>query len=178
MDDEVFDLDDLERQESEQEFVNSTDPIALTTYSQHAARVLQAAATTACTAPGGILTCQDLLLSLATDTDCAAAQVLTECGFDGQRIAQAIDFVQGRAIPGETALSVVHSPRMERVLITAAREATVQKCDEIDTLHLLVALLRERQGITALALESPGVGHERIGSAISQAIRNGMTDPS
>jgi hypothetical protein len=41
-----------------------------------------------------------------------------------------------------------------------------------------VALLRERQGIAALALESPGVGHEPIGAAISQAMRNGLTDPS
>jgi hypothetical protein len=38
--------------------------------------------------------------------------------------------------------------------------------------------MRERQGIAALALEAPAVGHELLGAAISQAMRNGTTDPS
>lgn len=175
MDDEVF---DFEPDESGQDFVISTEPVVVTTYSDHARNVLQVAERAAATTPGGAMTCDILLLSLSSDPECAAAQVLAGCGFDAQRITRTIGFVQGAQPPEEGSAAVVLSPRIERVLTNAGREAAMQKTEQIDTLHLLVALVRERQGITALALESPGVGHERIGAAISQALRNGMTDPS
>lgn len=176
MDDEVF--AELESEESGQDFVISTDPILVTTYSSHAKQVLQEAETVAATAPGGALTGELLLLCLSANGECAAAQVLSGCGFDGATIARTITFVQGTWPAAEPGSAVVLSPRMERVLIAAGHEAAIQKRDQVDTLHLLVALLRERQGVAALALESPGVGHEPVGAAISQAMRNGVTDPS
>lgn len=176
MDDEVF--TELESEESGQDLVISTDPILVTAYSIHAKQVLQEAESAAATAPGGALTGEHLLLCLSANAECAAAQVLSDCGFDGTAIARTITFVQGTAQPSEMATAVVLSPRMERVLIAAGHEAAIQKRDQVDTLHLLVALLRERQGVAALALESPGVGHEPVGAAISQAMRNGVTDPS
>jgi ATP-dependent Clp protease ATP-binding subunit ClpC len=176
MDDEVF--DELESEERGQDLVISTDPIIVTGYSSHAKQILQDAEAIATTAPGGAMTCEHLLLSLSANGECAAAQVLAGCGFDGASIARTVTFVQGETSPAEPAASVVLSPRMERVLINAGREAATHKREQVDTLHLLVALLRERQGIAALALESPGVGHEPVGAAISQAMRNGVTDPS
>jgi ATP-dependent Clp protease ATP-binding subunit ClpC len=177
MDDEALDFE-LEFDESRQEPVISTEPIVVTTYSSHARDVLQSAETSAATAPAGTMTCEHLLLSLVTDQECAAARVLLSCGLDAARIGQTIAFVQGAQPPSEPAAAVILSPRIERVLINASREASIQKRDQIDTLHLLVALLRERQGIAVLALEAPGVGHELVGAAISQAMRSGMTDPS
>jgi ATP-dependent Clp protease ATP-binding subunit ClpC len=176
MDDEAF--DELESEESGQDLVISTDPIIVTGYSSHAKQILQDAEGIAATAPGGAMTCEHLLLSLSADGNCAAAQVLAGCGFDGATIARTIAFVGGAAPLAESTSPVVLSPRMERVLTNAGREAAIHKCELVDSLHLLVALLRERQGIAALALESPGVGHEPIGAAISQAMRNGVTDPS
>lgn len=176
MDDEAF--DELESEESGQDFVISTDPIIVTAYSSHAKQILQNAETIAATAPGGAMTCEHLLVSLAADDECAAAHVLAGCGFDGASITQTVAFVQGDVPLAPPATSVVLSPRMERVLTNAGREAATHKREQVDTLHLLVALLRERQGIAALALESPGVGHEPVGAAISQALRNGVTDPS
>lgn len=176
MDDDVF--DELEFDESGQDFVISTEPIIVTAYSRHAKQILQNAEALAATAPGGAITCEHLLLSLVADHDCAAAQVLAGCGFDSAVIARTIAFVQGTPSAPETGTPVVVSPRMERVLVNAGREAAIQKRDQVDTLHLLVAILRERQGIAVLALESPGVGHELVGAAISQAMRSGVTDPS
>ena len=175
MDDEVF---ELEPDESGQDIVISTEPVVVTTYSSHVRLVLQVAEATAAATPGGTMTCEHLLLSLSNDPGCAAAQVLAGCGFDSQRIGRTIAFVQGAQPPGDGSAVVVLSPRVERVLTNAGREASTQKSGQIDTLHLLVALVRERQGIAALALESPAVGHELIGAAISQAMRNGTTDPS
>ena len=133
----------------------------------------------AAVAPGGVLTCEHLLLSLVNESECGAAQTLAGCGFERERVGQTIAFVQGAVPPPEELVSpVVLSPRVERVLTNAGREAAIQKAEQVDTLHLLVGLLREKQGIAVLALESPGVGFELVGAAISRAMRDGVTDPS
>lgn len=175
MDDESFDLD---LDEPGQDSVISTEPIVVTTYSGYARSVLHNAEMTAALAPGGTMTSEHLLLSLVQHPTCAAAQVLAGCGFDAQRIGQTIGFIQGPQPVAESSAVVVLSPRMERVLLTAGHEAAIQNSESIDTLHLLVAVLREQQGIAAMALEAPGVGYELVGAAISQAMRNGMTDQS
>lgn len=176
MDDEVF---DLETDEPGQDSVISTEPIVVTTYSSHARHVLQQAEAAAAVAPGGVLTCEHLLLSLVNESECGAAQTLAGCGFERERVGQTIAFVQGAVPPPEELVSpVVLSPRVERVLTNAGREAAIQKAEQVDTLHLLVGLLREKQGIAVLALESPGVGFELVGAAISRAMRDGVTDPS
>lgn len=167
-----------ESEESEQDRVISTEPVIVTDYSPRARAVLQSAQAAAATAPGGVLTCEQMLLSLSGNAECAAAQVLAQCGFSGQTIAQTISFISGPQPVQEPAAAVVLSPRVERVLAGAGVEAGNREAAQIDTLHLLFALIRERQGIAAAALETPGVGHEMIGAALSNALRNGMTDPS
>jgi ATP-dependent Clp protease ATP-binding subunit ClpC len=172
-DDEIVDVDD-----NGQDLVISTDPIVVTNYSVHARNVLRAAEAAAATAPGGAMTSEHLLLSLCDDPECAAAQVLEQIGFTADRISGTIAFVVGPQAGGEPGDAVVLSPRVERVLTDAGIEAGNRKATQIDTLHLLIALVRLRQGVAALALETPGVGHEPVGAAISQAMRNGLTDPS
>jgi ATP-dependent Clp protease ATP-binding subunit ClpC len=179
MDEEALDFeDDDEVDERGQDVVISTEPIVVTNYSTHAENVLRAAEAAAAAAPGGAMTIEHLLLSLCDDPDCAAARVLEQIGFTRERIAATIAFVSGPQPPGSPTGPVVLSPRVERVLTDAGIEAGNRKATQIDTLHLLIALVRQRQGIAALALETPGVGHEPVGAAISQAMRNGMTDPS
>jgi|SRR5215218_10374656 len=168
----------IESEESEQDRVISTETIVVTEYSAHARHVLQSAQAAAATAPGGILTCEHLLLSLAGARECSAAQVMQECGFTGESIAQTIAFISGSQATQELPAAVIFSPRVERVLAGAGAEAGNRNAEQIDTLHLLFALIRERQGIASVALETPGVGHEMVGAAISNAMRNGMTDPS
>lgn len=182
MDDEPFEPDVDEGTDS----VISTDRIVVTTYSDAAASVLRRAEAEA-RESDGVITCQLVLLSLAGDPACAGARVLDACGFSADRIRATISFVTGIADPQQTAApeivqppppDVVVSPRLERVLTAASEEAGSHHATQIDTLHLLVALLRERQGIVAFALERPGVGLEPVGAAISHALRTGMTDPS
>jgi len=172
-DDDIVDVDD-----NGQDLVISTDPIVVTNYSTHARNVLRAAEAVAATAPGGAMTSEHLLLSLCGDPECAAAQVLEQIGFSAEKVTGTIAFVAGPQAPDEPAGAVVLSPRVERILTDAGIEAGNRKATQIDTLHLLIALVRQRQGIAALALESPGVGHEPVGAAISQAMRSGLTDPS
>lgn len=174
MDDDVF----IELEESEQDLVTSPETVVVTDYSTHVRSVLEAAETAAATAPGGVMTCEHLLLSLAANVDCAAAQVMAQCGFTNDSVSQTIHFIAGQAELQNPAEAVVLSPRAERVLTNAGVEAGNRAAERIDTLHLLFALIRERQGIAAVALESPGVGHELVGAALSNAMRSGMTDPS
>ena len=173
-DDDVY----IEPEESEQDHVISTETVVVTDYSVHARNVLQSAEVAAASSPGGVLTCEHLLLSLAADPECAAAQVMVRCGFTGETIAQTIAFIGGPQSSQEPADAVSLSPRAERVLTGAGAEATHRRVEQIDTLHLLFALIRERQGIAAAALETPGVGHELVGAALSDAMRNELTDPA
>ncbi len=176
MDDEAF--DDLETGADGQDVVITTNPGTATVYSTHALRVLQTAASMAAMAPGGILTCEHLLLALASESDSVACAALADCGFDASNLRLSIAFIRGDHAECAPAETIVHSPRVERVLALARQEAGTQHRDRIETLHLLIGIVREGRGIAALALESPGVGHERLETAISHAIRNGVTDPS
>jgi ATP-dependent Clp protease ATP-binding subunit ClpA len=168
----------IEPEESEQDHVISTETAVVTEYSAHARLVLQSAEAAAATAPGGVLTCELLLLSLAESSECAAAQVMAQTGFTGETIARTIAFIAGSQPMQEPSSAIVRSPRAERVLAAASVEAGNWNAEQIDTLHILFALIRERQGIAATALETPGIGHEMVGAALSNALRNGMTDPS
>ena len=173
-DDDVF----IEPEESDEHFVSVPEAVVVTNYSPHARHALHAAEVAAVTAQGGVVTCEHLLLSLAADPACAAAELLTQCGFSGESIAQTIHFIAG-ALPEELSLApVVFSPRRERVLTGAGIEAGIRNAAQVDTLHLLFALVNERKGIAVAALETSGVGHEPVGAALSNALRNGMTDPA
>ncbi len=174
MDDDVY----FEPPESEQDLVTSLETIVVTDYSANVRSVLEAAEAAAATAPGGVMTCEHLLLSMAADSECAAAQVMAQCGFTSDSVSQTVRFIAGQGELQSPAEAVVLSPRAERVLTNAGVEAGTRQAKRIDTLHLLFALIRERQGIAAVALESPGVGHELVGAALSNAMRSGMTDPS
>lgn len=158
--------------------VIATESVPVTTYSSHASLALRSAETAAKSSPGGVMVCEHLLLSLCNDPECAASHVLRECGFPAEHVSSTIAFVQGALPAAEASTTVILSPRVERVLIAAGKEAGSRGAERIDTLHVLVALVRERQGIAALALETPGVGFEPLGAAISKAMRDGLTDPS
>lgn len=173
-DDDVY----IEPEESEQDRVITTETVVVTEYSAHARNVLQAAETAAAAAPGGVLTCEHLLLGLIGDPENAAARVLANGGFSAEAVAQTIAFIAGPQPEQEPAAEVIFSPRAERVLLTAGIEAGNRNADRIDTLHLLFAIIRERQGIAAVSLETPGVGHELVGAALSNAMRSGVTDPA
>lgn len=174
MDDDLL----IELEESEQDFVISTETVAVTDYSAQVRSVLETAEAAAAIAPGGVLTCEHLLLSLASNLECAAARVMTQCGFTSESLGQTIAFISGPQPLQEAADAVVLSPRSARVLTHAGVEAGNRNAERIDTLHLLFALIRERKGIAAAALETPGVGHEVVGAALSNAMRSGVTDPS
>ena len=119
MDDEPM----FEPEESEQDFVISTETIVVTTYSTCARRAIELAEASAATAPGGVLTCEHLLLALTADPECAAAQVLAGSGFPADTVTRTIAFIGGPQFSEGLSENVILSPRVERVLATAQTEA-------------------------------------------------------
>ncbi len=118
-----------------------------------------------------------VLLGLALIEAGAASRVLTALKASAERLTSTMHFIRGG---GQTSLEgeveQAYSPRLVRVLELAAKDAAKRNHSEIGTLHVLAGLLRERTGLAAFLLESPGVGHGRAGSAITLAHREGWHD--
>lgn len=120
---------------------------------------------------------EHLLIALAREEQGAAARVLSSLGFTADQLRNSVAFIAGR---GQPLLPDNHepspTPRLNRVLESAAQEAKKRSHAVVSTLHLLLALLREREGLAVMLLESPGVGLERIGGALMRAFRDGLSD--
>jgi ATP-dependent Clp protease ATP-binding subunit ClpA len=125
-----------------------------------------------------VMTTDDLFAALVTEPDCAAARVLESIGFSGAQLVQSLAFILGRNHGNGPPPTVEHSPRVVEILATARAEAGRRRAAAVDTLHLMAALLRSRQGVATLVLETPGLGLEPVGAAINRAIREGATDPA
>lgn len=120
---------------------------------------------------------EHLLIALAREEQGAAAQVLASLGITADQLRQSVAFIAGHGQPRSPGSEDPPlTPRLNRVLEAAAQEAKKRGQSVAGTLHLLLALLREREGLAVMLLESPGVGLERIGGAIMRAFRDGLRD--
>ena len=100
--------------------------------------------------------------------------MIAEHDLSSESMLSALQFVLGtdaKQIPDHHP-----SPRLERVIIRAKREAFRNHHPEVSTLHLLMALIRERAGVALYALERPGSGYQKIANANRQAVRAGESD--
>lgn len=119
---------------------------------------------------------EHLLVGLAREERGAAARVLADLELTADRLRDAIMFIGGRGDETEIAEEPQPTPRVERIFEAAEAEAERRNHAQVETLHLLFALVRERQGIAVMLLEAPGVRLERIGGALVRALREGASD--
>lgn len=118
-----------------------------------------------------------VLLGLACSNAGAAYRVLSTLQLSPDLLRDKMTFIRGgEPKPIENGSDPGFSPRLLRVMAFAAKEAAKRNQSEIGTLHVLSGLLREREGIAILLLESPGAGLGRTGSAIAAAHREGWSD--
>jgi ATP-dependent Clp protease ATP-binding subunit ClpC len=158
--------------------VEGTTRSVVIDYSACARRALKEAGRRASSTPDCTMTCEHLLIAIASDEECAAARVLSTLGLDHEALDRRIRFILGPEPEAADGREATISPRAERVLMAAGDEARRRHAKRVDTLHLLVALVRERRGVAVLALEAPGLGLEPIGGAIMRAFREGFADPA
>ncbi len=124
------------------------------------------------------VTSDDLFAALVTESQCAASRLLESLGFSGAELVQALAFILGRNSGAAPAERAEHSPRVIEIMKIAREEAGRRGAKCVETLHLLTALLRNRKGVAALLLETPGLGLEPVGAALNRALREAESDPA
>lgn len=115
---------------------------------------------------------QHVLLGMMRQEDCCAAKILTDLGFNYEEIRRRIEFITGfPARDGTSPQNLELSPRMNHALDLAGHDAMKRGHTEVGTIHLLVSLLRTREGLVVTVLETAGLGLEPVGAAVVRAFR-------
>jgi ATP-dependent Clp protease ATP-binding subunit ClpC len=123
--------------------------------------------------------CHHLLIGLAADPDGVAARVLQKIDASPKTLRESICFINGCShgpSAGVDPAGLPPTPRLQHIIVSAANDATRRGQQQIGTIHLLVAMAKERAGIVAAVLERPGLGLEPLGREILTAIRGDWTE--
>src|SRR5947199_2004855 len=119
---------------------------------------------------------EHLLLGLVREGEGVAAKVLSNLGVELNKVRSAVEFIIGRGdriVLGEIGLT----PRAKKVIELAVDEARRLNHQYVGTEHLLLALVREGEGIAAGVLESLGVNLEKVRTQTLQVLKQ-TTDRS
>jgi ATP-dependent Clp protease ATP-binding subunit ClpC len=113
---------------------------------------------------------EHLLLGLVRENEGVAAQVLQKMGIALEKVrheveAQAVP--DGSPPPGPSAEPKL-TPKAKRVLELAADEARRMRHNYIGTEHLLLALLREKEGLAAIVLRKMGLNLDKARSQVME----------
>ena len=110
---------------------------------------------------------EHLLLGLVRENEGVAAQVLTKMGVSLQKVRTEIE---GEVQPGSdpTSGEPKLTPKAKRVLELAADEARRMRHNYIGTEHLLLALLREKDGLAATVLRRLGLNLEKARAQVME----------
>ena len=112
---------------------------------------------------------EHILLGLVAEEDSVASKVLANLGVLPNKIRAAVEFVVGRgerSAIGEVGLT----PRAKRVIELAVDEARRLNHSYIGTEHLLLGLLRDREGAAVGVLESFGVTFDKAQAEINNVL--------
>ena len=110
---------------------------------------------------------EHLLLGLVRENEGVAAQVLTKMGVS---LAKVRTEIEGEVQPGSdpTSGEPKLTPKAKRVLELAADEARRMRHNYIGTEHLLLALLREKDGLAATVLRRLGLNLEKARAQVME----------
>ena len=116
---------------------------------------------------------EHILLGLVGEEVGTAAKVLNDLGISVNKVQAAGEFVIGkgekRAVSGELDLA----PRAKRVIEFAVDEARRLNSSYIGSEHILLGLLREKEGVACNVLESFGITLERTRDEINRIVKQG-----
>ncbi|MDL2206182.1 ATP-dependent Clp protease ATP-binding subunit, partial [Eubacteriales bacterium OttesenSCG-928-N13] len=115
---------------------------------------------------------EHLLLGVLTDPGAASA-VIAPVTLEGAR--KEILELLGRGDSEVNVQAVTYTPRTKKVLEQSAREARELKQNYVGTEHLLLALMREREGVAAHVLIKMGLDLNKAREALLSILTNGET---
>ncbi len=99
--------------------------------------------------------------------DALVIALLDALNVDVVRLRQALEYIMVRGIHG-VSLDPILRPEVKQALAFAEAEANADKSAEVTTIHLLLGILHDSQGVAAGVLESFGVTYERARAQAEQ----------
>ncbi len=118
---------------------------------------------------------EHILLGLVHEGEGVAAKALTALGITLAAMRQAVEDIIGRGAE-PPAGHIPFTPRSKKVLELSLREARGLGSDYIGTEHVLLALLREGDGVGAQILVGAGVDLNRARQQVINLLRGGRED--
>ena len=105
---------------------------------------------------------EHILAGLLTVQDCAASVILTRNKVDLEKVMELIETLV--APVGDIAVSEqdILTPRAQNVLVTSAKYAQMTKETKIGTEHILLAIIREREGVATRLLNTIGINLKNV----------------
>jgi ATP-dependent Clp protease ATP-binding subunit ClpC len=113
---------------------------------------------------------EHLLLGIIKEAEGIAAQALTRLGIDFEQIRQAVEDMVTTQSGTLTIGEIPFTPRAKRVLELSIDEARMHNHNYVGTEHLLLALIREGEGVAARVLQDLGADHEKVRKEIMKLL--------
>lgn len=116
---------------------------------------------------------EHLLLGLMALGEGVALDVLSDCGLDADDVRMAVEQVVGTGGETKTLGPLPFTPRTRKVFQLAVAEARSMRHDHVGTEHLLLALLREGEGVAAQVLQNLNVDIEEVRESVLRLLSGG-----
>jgi ATP-dependent Clp protease ATP-binding subunit ClpC len=120
---------------------------------------------------------EHLLLGLIKLGQGVAVNVLQKMGLDLERVRMEVEKHVGSPPDTKMIGNIPYTPRVQKVLALAAKEAKALNHSYIGTEHILLGLLREGEGIAAQVLKSLEVDPARVRNEILKELDPNFTPP-
>jgi len=114
---------------------------------------------------------EHLLLGLAQQESGVATKVLANLGIPANKVQPAVEFLIGKGQKSSTTEEVGLAPRAKKVIEFAIDEARRFNASYIGAEHILLGLLREKEGIAYNVLENLGVTLEKAREEVNRVTK-------
>ena len=114
---------------------------------------------------------EHLLLGLAQQESGVASKVLANLGIPANKVQPAVEFLIGKGQKSSTTEEVGLAPRAKKVIEFAIDEARRLNASYIGAEHILLGLLREKEGIAYNVLENLGVTLEKAREEVNRVTK-------
>ena len=116
---------------------------------------------------------EHLLLGVIREGEGVAANVLRRMNIDFERIQKAVEDSVNAPMGPVSIGEIPFTPRAKKVLELSIDEARLHNHNYVGTEHLLLALIREGEGVAARVLNDMNVDHETVKREVMKALGGG-----
>ena len=117
---------------------------------------------------------EHILLGIVAEETGVAAKVLINLGIPLKKVQAAVEFVVGKG-DKQTTGDISLAPRAKKVIELAVDEARHFNSNYIGTEHLLLGLIRGKDGVASNVLDSLGITVEKTREEVNKTIRQQAT---